>query len=92
MMVGVLSSVAFAATLAVGVAGTTDFTNTPIVGAAGQTSVIDGWSIQSSAKISESMTTVSRPGFDVSSWYRVGSHGTVMVGANSVATCALDYN
>jgi exo-1,4-beta-D-glucosaminidase len=83
-MAGLFSSMLFATTLVVGVACTADSKHAPIVRAAGQTSVIDGWSLQTSSKVSTNMTAVSQPGFDVSSWYRVGSHGTVMVGSNSV--------
>jgi exo-1,4-beta-D-glucosaminidase len=82
-MAGLFSSILLAATLVVGVRGI-DSKHAPIVRVAGQTNVIDGWSLQSSAKVSTNMTAVSQPGFDVSSWYRVGSHGTVMVGINSI--------
>jgi exo-1,4-beta-D-glucosaminidase len=75
-----LSSLTLAATIVVGIAGVADSASAPIVGTAGQTSAIDGWSIQASAKVSGDLATVSQPGFDVSSWYRMGSHGTVMVG------------
>lgn len=77
-----LSSLTLAATIVVGTAGLADCTSAPIVSTSGQTSVIDGWSIQASAKVSGDLTAVSLPGFDVSSWYRMGSHGTVMVGVN----------
>lgn len=81
---GVLSSLAAATALVVAVVG---YPNAPIVGAAGQTNVIGGWNMQSTAKVSNDMVVVSQPGFDVSSWYRVGSHGTVMVSSNHLPLC-----
>lgn len=68
-----------AATIAQVLTATPNSENVAIVSSAGQTSVINGWYMQSSAKVSSSLTSVSQPGFDVSSWYRVGSHETVMV-------------
>lgn len=83
-MSSLFSSLLVAATLVAGVAGTAESKAASIVRAAGQSSVITGWSLQSSAKVSSNMAAVSQPGFDVSSWYRVGSHGTVMVGVDLV--------
>ncbi|OBT63036.1 hypothetical protein VE03_08142 [Pseudogymnoascus sp. 23342-1-I1] len=51
-----------------------------IVKTAGDAAAIKGWYMQSTAKTSSGMLAVSQPGFDVSSWYRVGSRGTVMAG------------
>lgn len=50
-----------------------------LVKTAGDAAAIKGWYMQSAAKADTDMVAVSRPGFDVSSWYRVGSRGTVMV-------------
>lgn len=55
----------------------------PLVTAAGDAAAIKGWYMQSTAKTSSDMLAVSQPGFDMSSWYRVGSRGTVMVCVNS---------
>ena len=52
----------------------------PLVASAGDISAIPGWYLQSSTKVSEGMDVLSIPGKDVSSWYRVGSRGTVMAG------------
>lgn len=52
------------------------------VKAAGDAAAIKGWYMQSTADTSSDMLAVSQPGFDVSSWYRVGSRGTVMVCVN----------
>ena len=51
----------------------------PLVKTAGDAAAIKGWYMQSTAKTSSDMLAVSQPGFDMSSWYRVGSRGTVMV-------------
>ena len=53
-----------------------------IVKTAGDAAAIKGWYMQSTSKASSDMLAVSQPGFDVSSWYRVGSRGTVMVCVN----------
>ncbi|KFX96242.1 hypothetical protein V490_03437 [Pseudogymnoascus sp. VKM F-3557] len=47
---------------------------------AGDAAAIKGWYMQSTAHVSSDMLAVSKPGFDTSSWYRVGSRGTVMAG------------
>ncbi|OBT39131.1 hypothetical protein VE00_09696 [Pseudogymnoascus sp. WSF 3629] len=52
----------------------------PLVKTAGDAAAIKGWYMQSTAKTSSDMLAVSQPGFDMSSWYRVGSRGTVMAG------------
>ncbi|KAH8594009.1 exo-beta-D-glucosaminidase [Bisporella sp. PMI_857] len=46
----------------------------------GDTTVIPGWHMQSSAIVTADMIELSKPDADVSSWYRVGSHSTVMAG------------
>jgi exo-1,4-beta-D-glucosaminidase len=51
----------------------------PLVKTPGDIAAIRGWYMQSTAKTSTDMINVSKPGFDVASWYRVGSYGTVMV-------------
>ena len=56
-----------------------DKQDVPFVSSAGSISTIKGWYMQSTAHTSENMTMLSLPGANVSSWYRVGSHGTVMV-------------
>ncbi|KFY33980.1 hypothetical protein V494_07161 [Pseudogymnoascus sp. VKM F-4513 (FW-928)] len=50
------------------------------VNTAGDAAAIKGWYMQSTAETSNDMLVVSKPGFDVASWYRVGSRGTVMAG------------
>lgn len=50
-----------------------------LVKTAGDAAAIKGWYMQSTAEAATDMLAVSQPGFDVSSWYRVGSRGTVMV-------------
>lgn len=49
------------------------------VSSAGSMSTIKSWYMQSTEHASKNMTLVSLPGADVSSWYLVGSHSTVMV-------------
>ncbi|KFY31196.1 hypothetical protein V493_01304 [Pseudogymnoascus sp. VKM F-4281 (FW-2241)] len=51
-----------------------------LVKTAGDAAAIKGWYLQSTAETSSDMLAISQPGFDVSSWYRVGSRGTVMAG------------
>ncbi|KAJ5833951.1 hypothetical protein N7474_002262 [Penicillium riverlandense] len=51
-----------------------------LVSASGDTAIIPGWNLQSITKVSDDMPTLSQPGVDVSSWYRVGARGTVMAG------------
>lgn len=43
-------------------------------------SVIPEWSLQSSERLPSDMSALSRPGTDVSSWYRVSARATVMAG------------
>ncbi|KAJ5163941.1 Glycoside hydrolase family 2 immunoglobulin-like beta-sandwich [Penicillium coprophilum] len=52
----------------------------PLVASAGDIAAIPGWNLQSSTKVSDKLDVLSTPGEDVSSWYRVGSRGTVMAG------------
>ncbi|EFQ96883.1 exo-beta-D-glucosaminidase [Nannizzia gypsea CBS 118893] len=52
----------------------------PLVSAAGQHGIIPGWHLQSERHVSSNLSFLSSPGADVSSWYRVGSRGTVMAG------------
>jgi exo-1,4-beta-D-glucosaminidase len=59
--------------------GAPDTRDTAIVSSPGSTVPIGGWYMQSTAHTSENMITLSKPGADTSSWYRVGSYGTVMV-------------
>lgn len=46
----------------------------------GDKSIIPEWRLQSSERVSSDMPGLSRPGADVSSWYRVAARGTVMAG------------
>jgi exo-1,4-beta-D-glucosaminidase len=71
-----LGASAWAAVAAVSVRGEQD---AAFVSLAGNTTGIKGWNMQSSEHASKDMIALSMPGADVSSWYRVGSHGTVMV-------------
>ncbi|KAJ5960781.1 Glycoside hydrolase family 2 immunoglobulin-like beta-sandwich [Penicillium vulpinum] len=52
----------------------------PLVASAGDIATIPGWYLQSTTKVSDGMDVLSKPGKDVSSWYRVGARGTVMAG------------
>lgn len=52
----------------------------PLVSLPGDTAVIPGWSFQSETMLPDDITGLSEPGVDVSSWYRMGSRGTVMAG------------
>ena len=80
---------AFASTIEPVLTATPNSENVAVVSSAGQTSVIDGWYMQSSTEVSSDLTSVAQPGFDTSSWYRVGSHETVMVGILSQSGCAV---
>lgn len=51
-----------------------------LVSAAGQHEVIPGWYLQSERHVSSGIFSLSLTGADVSSWYRMGSRGTVMAG------------
>lgn len=51
-----------------------------LVSLPGDKSIIPGWNLQSSTKVSADMASLSQPGVNVSSWYRVSSRGTVMAG------------
>ncbi|KAJ5584025.1 uncharacterized protein N7459_003825 [Penicillium hispanicum] len=52
----------------------------PLVSSPGDSAIIPGWSMQSATHVSADMRALSRPGIDVSQWYRVGARGTVMAG------------
>ncbi|KAG5208097.1 Exo-beta-D-glucosaminidase [Trichophyton interdigitale] len=52
----------------------------PLVSTAGQHEVIPGWYLQSERHVSSNIFSLSFPGADVSSWYRMGPRGTVMAG------------
>ena len=73
------------AVIAHAVAAVPGATDAPLVASAGSTAVINGWYMQSSAHAPQDMAALSQPGADVSSWYRVGSRGTVMVSVLAVA-------
>ena len=49
----------------------------PAARADGATTLREGWSVQSSAKVSEGGETVSTPSFDASSWYKASAPNTV---------------
>ena len=49
----------------------------PLSRADGDITLRDGWTVQSSAKVSASAEAVSSPGFDVSSWYKASVPNTV---------------
>lgn len=51
-----------------------------VVSHAGDSYTIAGWSLQSSANLSDGVTSFSQPGASVSSWYRVPGRGSVMAG------------
>jgi len=48
-------------------------------GEIGLTAPIKGWYMQSTTLASQDMTELSNPGANISSWFRIGSHGTIMV-------------
>lgn len=73
--------------IAAAVAAAPGPTDVPLVASAGSTAAISGWYMQSSARASQNMVTLSQPGVDVSTWYRVGSHSTVMVCVLAEASC-----
>ncbi|KAJ5949785.1 hypothetical protein N7454_001369 [Penicillium verhagenii] len=52
----------------------------PLVSGPGKRAVIPGWNMQSATKVETNITSLSQPGVNVSSWYRVGSRSTVMAG------------
>lgn len=56
-----------------------DASDVTLLSSPGSIAPIKGWSMQSTIHASEDMITLSKAGADVSSWYRVGSYGTVMV-------------
>lgn len=68
-----------AAGLAIAVGVVQGAIDTAIVSAPGSTVSIAGWHMQSTSHASSDVVALSRPGADASSWYRVGSHGTIMV-------------
>src|SRR5947207_3908225 len=51
-----------------------------LVSVAGDQAIIPGWYMQSTQHVSESISTLSRAGADVSTWYRVSPRGTIMAG------------
>ncbi|EME82028.1 glycoside hydrolase family 2 protein [Pseudocercospora fijiensis CIRAD86] len=52
----------------------------PLVDGSGISAAIPGWALQSTAQVSEALSDSSRPGFDSSSWHKIGSKGTIMGG------------
>lgn len=52
----------------------------PLVSGPGERAVVPGWSMQSATWAQTDMSSLSQPGVNVSSWYRVGSRSTVMAG------------
>lgn len=55
-------------------------TSQPLVSSPGDTAIIPGWSLQSATRITADISGLSQSGADVSTWYRMGSRGTVMAG------------
>lgn len=53
---------------------------TSLVPFIGAKSVIPGWHLQSALHTETNLSAVSQPGYDVSSWHRVGPRATVMAG------------
>jgi exo-1,4-beta-D-glucosaminidase len=51
---------------------------TAVPAAAGTTTPLSGYSIQSTAKVSDSPASVSSPGYPASGWYPAGSRSTVL--------------
>ncbi|RAL02488.1 putative glycosyl hydrolase [Aspergillus ibericus CBS 121593] len=51
-----------------------------LVPSPGDTAIIPGWHLQSSLQVTASLSKLSQPNADTSSWHRVGSRGTVMAG------------
>ncbi|OJJ36213.1 hypothetical protein ASPWEDRAFT_52033 [Aspergillus wentii DTO 134E9] len=51
-----------------------------IVSSPGDHAIIPGWRLQSSLRTSSDIPSISKPGANVSSWYRIGSRATVMAG------------
>jgi exo-1,4-beta-D-glucosaminidase len=49
----------------------------PVSRADGDSTLREGWTVQSSAKVSASAETISTAGFDASSWYKTSSPNTV---------------
>ncbi|KAF7194254.1 Exo-beta-D-glucosaminidase [Pseudocercospora fuligena] len=52
----------------------------PLVDGPGISAAIPRWSLQSTAQVSKALGDISKPGFDVSSWHKIGSKGTIMGG------------
>ncbi|KAJ6115435.1 hypothetical protein N7486_001213 [Penicillium sp. IBT 16267x] len=52
----------------------------PLVSGPGQRVVIPGWSMQSATWAQTDLSSLSQPGVNVSSWYRVAGRSTVMAG------------
>jgi exo-1,4-beta-D-glucosaminidase len=55
-------------------------TSSVLVQSPGDTTALPGWHLQSTPRVSKDLAALSKPGADVSKWYRVGSRGTVMAG------------
>ncbi|PWY94988.1 putative beta-mannosidase [Aspergillus sclerotioniger CBS 115572] len=51
-----------------------------LVPSPGDTAIIPGWHLRSSLRTTESLSRLSQPNADTSSWHRVSSRGTVMAG------------
>src|SRR5436190_1997572 len=51
-----------------------------LVSVASDRAIIPGWHMQSTQHVSDSISTLSRAGADVSTWYRVSPRGTIVAG------------
>lgn len=54
------------------------YTTATLVSEPGQSAIIPTWKIQSSSKAGNDASKLSSPSLDTSSWYTIGSHGTLM--------------
>ncbi|KAF2467896.1 glycoside hydrolase [Lindgomyces ingoldianus] len=54
------------------------FATTPLISSNGQSTTIPTWKLQSSSKLNVDISKLSSPSLDTSSWYTLGSHGTLM--------------
>jgi exo-1,4-beta-D-glucosaminidase len=54
------------------------FTDASFTVSPGQITAIPSWTVQSSSKVLVDISKLSSPSFNTSSWYTVGSHGTLM--------------
>ncbi|PGH08486.1 hypothetical protein AJ79_05975 [Helicocarpus griseus UAMH5409] len=52
----------------------------PLVSSPGDRAIIPGWHLQSTEHIPSDVSSLSLPGVEVSSWYRIGPFATVMAG------------